>query len=180
MLDRAFDAVWVLITANDGRHKATSPNPVAVIGRLKPGTTPRQAEADLSGLQQELSRRFNEDPPNSGVLVTGLQRDNTRTVGSSLLLLLGGVGVLLIMACVNAGSLIVGRNSRRLTEFAVRVALGCSLPRLLQQLTTEVLVLFGLGALWASSLRLAAFEHSLQRIRLACCRPAEWQSTELC
>ena len=146
VLDRAFDdAVWVLISANDARHKATSPTPVAVIGRVKPGATPEQAEADLSGLQQELSRRFNDDLPNSGVLVTGLQRDNTRTVGSSLLLLLGGVGVLLIMACVNAGSLIVGRNSRRLTEFAVRVALGCSVPRLLQQLTTEVLVLFGLG-----------------------------------
>ena len=146
VLDRAFDdAVWVLITVNDARHKATSPTPVAVIGRVKPGTTPEQAEADLSGLQQELSRRFNDDPPNSGVLVTGLQRDNTRTVGSTLLLLLGGVGVLLIMACVNAGSLIVGRNSRRVTEFAVRVALGCSVPRLLQQLTTEVLVLFGLG-----------------------------------
>lgn len=146
VLDRAFDnAVWVLITANDGRHKATSPTPVAVIGRLNPGTTSKQAEADLSGLQQELSRRFSDYLPNSGVLVTRLQEDNTRTVRSSLLLLLGGVGVLLIMACVNAGSLIVGRNSRRHTEFAVRVALGCSVRRLLQQLTTEILVLFGLG-----------------------------------
>jgi hypothetical protein len=67
VLDRAFDnAVWVLITANDARHKATSPTPVAVIGRLKPGATPEQAEADLSGLQQELSCRFDDDPPNSG------------------------------------------------------------------------------------------------------------------
>lgn len=146
VLDRAFDdAVWVLITANDARHKATSPTPVAVIGRVKPGTTPEQAEADLNGLQQELNHRFSDYPPNFGVLVAGLQQDNTRTVRGSLLLLLGGVGVLLIMACVNAGSLIVGRNSRRHAEFAVRVALGCSVPRLLQQLTTEVLVLFGLG-----------------------------------
>jgi putative ABC transport system permease protein len=146
VLDRPFDdAVWVLITANDARHKATSPTPVAVIGRIKPAITPEQAEADLSNLQQELSRRFSDYPPNFGVLVTGLQQDNTRTVRSSLLLLLGGVGVLLIMACVNAGSLIVGRNSRRHAEFAVRTALGCSAPRLLQQLTTEVLVLFVFG-----------------------------------
>src|SRR5215470_246788 len=41
VLDRAFDnAVWVLMTANDARHKATSPTPVAVIGRMKPGTRP--------------------------------------------------------------------------------------------------------------------------------------------
>lgn len=146
VLDRAFDdAVWVLITANDARHTKTSPTPVAVIGRLRPGITPQQAEADLSGLQQALSHQFTDYPPNSGVLVTGLQQDNTRTVRSSLLLLFGMVGVLLVMACVNAGSLIVGRNSRRHGEFAVRVALGCSVPRLLQQLTTEVLVLFALG-----------------------------------
>src|SRR5215471_1041802 len=75
VLDRAFDnAVWVLMTANDARHKATSPTPVAVIGRLRPGTTPEQAEADLSGLQQELSRRFNDYPPNSGVQVTEIGR----------------------------------------------------------------------------------------------------------
>ena len=146
VLDRPFDdAVWVLIRANDARHKATSPTPVAVIGRVKPGVTPEQAEADLSGLQQELSRRFTDYPPSFGVLVTGLQQDNTRTVRSSLLLLLGGVGLLLIMACVNAGSLIVGRNARRQTEFAVRVALGCRVLRMLQQLTAEVLVLFALG-----------------------------------
>jgi hypothetical protein len=43
VLDRAFDnAVWVLITANDPRHKETSPTPVAVIGRMKPGTSPEQ------------------------------------------------------------------------------------------------------------------------------------------
>jgi len=146
VLDRPFeDSVWVLITANDVRHRATSPTPVAVIGRLRPGVTPEQAEADLGGMQQELGHRFSDYPPNSGVLVTGLQQDNTRTVRRSLWLLLGGVGVLLIMASVNAGSLILGRNSRRQTEFAVRVALGCSLRRLLEQLTTEVLVLFTLG-----------------------------------
>ena len=146
VLDRTFDhAVWVLITANDVRHTGISPTPVAVIGRMRPGVTPDQAEADLSGLQHELSRKFTDYPPDFGLLVTGLQQDNTRTVRSSLLLLLGGVGVLLIMACVNAGSLIVGRNSRRHTEFAVRSALGCSVSRLLQQVTTEVLVLFALG-----------------------------------
>jgi predicted permease len=95
-------------------------------------------------LQQQLRRQFSDYPAESGVLVTGLRQDNTRTVRSSLLLL-GGVVLLLIMACVNAGSLIVGRDTRRHTEFAVRIALGCSVPRLLQQLTTEVLVLFGLG-----------------------------------
>jgi putative ABC transport system permease protein len=50
-----------------------------------------------------------------------------------------------MIACVNAGSLIVGRNSQRSAEFGVRVALGCSVSRLLQQLTIEILVVFAFG-----------------------------------
>lgn len=143
VLDRPFEtAVWTLIEANDSARNATSPAPVALIARLKPGITASQAEADLSAMEPELNRRFKGYPPGVGVLVTGLQQDNTRTVRSSLLILLAAVGVLLLIACVNAGSLIVGRNSQRAGEFAVRVALGCSRARLFQQITLEVLGVF--------------------------------------
>lgn len=146
ILDRSFEHdVWVLITASNPAHTATSTTPVAVIGRLKSGVTPAQAEADITGMQRELNTRFHDYPPNFGVLVTGLQEDNTRAVRASLLLLFAAVGVLLLIACVNASSLILGRNARRETEFAVRAALGCSVRRLLQQLTTEVLVIFVIG-----------------------------------
>jgi putative ABC transport system permease protein len=64
------------------------------------------------------------------------------------------VAVLLLIACVNAGSLIVGRNSHRAGEFAVRVSLGCSPARLLQQITLEVLALFVLAGV--AGLALAA------------------------
>ncbi len=148
VLDRPFEtAVWTLIEANDPGHNATSPAPVALIGRLKPGTTMAQAESDLSAMQTELNRRFQGYPPNVGVLVVGLQQDNTRTIRKSLLFLFAGAGVLLLIACVNAGSLIVGRNSHRASEFAVRVALGCSPLRLLQQITLEIIVLFLLAGL---------------------------------
>jgi predicted permease len=118
-----------------------------VIGRLKPGATTAQAEADLSAMQNELSRRYKGYPPGVGILVAGLQQDNTRTIRGSLWFLLGVAGVLLLIACVNAGSLIVGRNSHRAAEFAVRVALGCCPARLLQQITLEILVLFVLAGL---------------------------------
>ena len=143
VLDRQFEtAVWTLIGANDPSRNASSPAPVALIGRLKPGVTAAQAEADLSAMQNELNRRFKGYPPGVGVLVAGLQQDNTRTIRGSLWFLLAAVGVLLLIACVNAGSLIVGRNSHRAGEFAVRVALGCSRGRLLQQITVEVLTVF--------------------------------------
>lgn len=143
VLDRPFEtAVWTLIEANDPGHNTASPAPVALIGRLKPGATTAQAESDLGAMEDELNRRFKGYPPDFGILVTGLQQDNTRTIRTSLLFLFAAAGVLLLIACVNAGSLIVGRNSHRAGEFAVRVALGCSPMRLLQQITLEILALF--------------------------------------
>jgi predicted permease len=148
VLERPFEtAVWTVITENDSRYNATEPSPVAVIGRLKPGVSISQAEADLWALQSPLNRQFSDEPEGSGVLVENLQQDNTRTIRGSLLLLFGAVSVLLLIACVNTGSLILGRNAQRAKEFAVRVALGCGIRRLLQQLTAEILTIFVLGGL---------------------------------
>jgi predicted permease len=148
VLDRAFEtAVWRVIKAGDERYNSNSPSPVAVIGRLRKGVTAAQAEADLSALQAQLDRQSPDGLviKDSGILVANLQEDNTRTIRSSLWLLLGAAGVLLIIACVNTGSLILGRNARRSREFAVRMALGCGAGRLLRQLTVEILTIFILG-----------------------------------
>lgn len=148
VLDRTFETdLWTVITDDDKRYSATTPSPVAVIGRLQNGISVTQAEADLSALQSQLNRQFSDEPEGSGVLVENLQQDNTRTVRSSLLLLFAAVTVLLAIACVNAGSLILGRNAQRAEEFAVRLALGCGTGRLLQQLTVEILTIFVLGGL---------------------------------
>ncbi len=148
VLDRPFETdALTVITDNDLRYSATQSSPVAVIGRLKRGASAAQAEADLSALQAQLNRQFSDEPADSGVLVETLQHDNTRTIRSSLLLLFGAVSVLLLIACVNTGSLILGRNAQRAKEFAVRVALGCSTKRLLQQLTAETLTIFVFGGL---------------------------------
>ncbi|MBV9435553.1 MAG: ABC transporter permease [Acidobacteria bacterium] len=156
LLDRPFEtAVWTVITNDDKNYNAASPAPVSVLGRLQPGITVEQAQEQLSSLQQELNRRFRDEPENSGVLVVSLQEDNTRTIRSSLLLLFGAVVVLLVIACVNTGSLILGRNAQRAKEFAVRVALGSGIGRLLQQLTVEILVLFLLGGLAGLALAFA-------------------------
>jgi predicted permease len=146
VLDRPFEtAIWTLITSDDVRYNAATPSPVAVIGRLKKDVTVAQTESELSTLQSQLNRQFSDEPNDSGILVENLQEDNTRTIRSSLLLLLGAVCVLLLIACVNTGSLILGRSAQRGKEFVVRVALGCSRRRLLQQLTVEILTIFVLG-----------------------------------
>ena len=146
VLDRAFETdVWVLIRHNDANYSPTAFSPVAVIGRLKNGVTAAQAQGDLSTLQARLDSQFSDEPQDSGVLVVDLQQDNARTIRSSLLLLFGAVGVLLLIACVNTASLTLGRNAQRAGEFAVRVSLGCGTRRLLRQLTAETLTIFVFG-----------------------------------
>jgi len=148
ILDRPFETdAWTLLTRSDTIYTTTAASPVAVIGRLKDKFTAEQAEADLANIQKQLDHDFSDEPRNSGVLVANLQRDNTRTIRSSLLLIFGAVGVMLLVACVNTGSLILGRNAHRAQEFAVRAALGCGTTRLLQQLSAEGLTIFALGGL---------------------------------
>ncbi len=146
VLDRPFEtAVWTVFTGDNADYNAQSPSPVAVIGRLRNGITTAQAQADLSALQTQLNQEFSDEPKDSGVLVVNLQQDNTRTIRTSLWLLFGAAAVLLVIACVNTSSLILGRYAQRAREFAVRVALGCGTRRLLQQLSAEILTIFAIG-----------------------------------
>lgn len=148
VLDQPHDIdVWTLIQAGDPQYKQDSVTAVAIIGRLNPGVTIAQAKSEISMLQAENDRHYPDIPKSTAYLST-LQQDNTREVRASLLVLGGAVGLLLLIACTNTASLIVGRNIQREKEFAIRAALGSSARRLLVQLLVENLVLYGIsGAL---------------------------------
>ena len=148
VLDQPHDIdVWTLIQAGDPQYKQDSVTAVAIIGRLNPGVTIAQAKSEMSLLQMENDRHYPDIPKSTAYLST-LQQDNTREVRASLLVLGGAVGLLLLIACTNTASLIVGRNIQREKEFAIRAALGSSARRLLVQLLVENLVLYGIsGAL---------------------------------
>jgi predicted permease len=135
VLDSPHDVdVWTLIQAGDPEYKQDSVAAIAIIGRLNSGVTLNQARSEIALLQQENDRRYS-DIPKSTALLDGLQQDNTRTVLSSLIVLGSAVGLLLLIACANTASLIVGRNIQREKEFAIRAALGSSARRLLVQFT---------------------------------------------
>ena len=148
VLDQPHDIdVWTLIQAGDPHYKQDSVAAVAIIGRLNPGLTIAQAKSEVSLLQAENDRHY-PDIPKSTAYLSSLQQDNTREVRASLVVLGGAVGLLLLIACTNTASLIVGRNIQREKEFAIRAALGSSTRRLLVQLLVESLVLYGIsGAL---------------------------------
>jgi predicted permease len=122
--------------------------PVCVIGRMRPGVTLEQAKADLQSIGNAIVHdyprafRSRDGGPGSLVLVTLPLRDAIVGTERSLLwLLLGGVGVLLLIACANAAQLLLARAMRRGREVAIRSALGASRLRLIRQFLLEGLVL---------------------------------------
>jgi predicted permease len=160
VLDEPIDRdVWTLIQPADPMYAAGSDAAVGIVGRLRGGVTPDQAQAELNNIRQEMDNQRSPVPEvfvGTATLVAGLRQDNTRLVRSSLLLLAAAIGCVLLIACSNTAALVVGRNSGRRAEFAVRAALGSGSRRLLAQLLAENLVLYLCGALLGLLLAAAA------------------------
>jgi putative ABC transport system permease protein len=118
------------------------------IGRLKAGLTVQQAQAQLDAFVGQLTNDFpNEYPADAGWTVRLLpaREKLVGEVRSTLLILLGAVGVVLLIACVNLANLMLARSLARQREMAIRLALGANRRRLILQLLNESLVLALIG-----------------------------------
>jgi predicted permease len=126
-----------------------------VWARLAPGVSLRQADAELDAIQQNMRKDHPDALIGKGANVFPLQDDLAHDVKSSLYLLLGAVGCLLLIVCLNVASLFVARAASRRTELGIRAALGGSRSRLLAEQITGTLVLSSIGGVFAIFLAFA-------------------------
>jgi predicted permease len=118
---------------------------IQAIGRLKPGITREQANAELKVIADRLARAYPDTDANFTFRVVPLKQQILGDVGFTLYLLAGAVGLVLLIACVNVANLFLARSISRTREFALRAALGASRWRLIKQLLTESLLLSFIG-----------------------------------
>ena len=114
------------------------------MGRLKPGLSLRQAQAQLDALAAQLRSTYPANYPQTvqwGLRLEGLQNELTTRVRPTLSVLMGAVGLVLVIACVNVANLTLARSSSRVREIAVRRALGATRGQLLPQHLVESLVI---------------------------------------
>ncbi|HSE32683.1 MAG TPA: ABC transporter permease [Pyrinomonadaceae bacterium] len=146
-------------TANPGSRGSHF---LSVIGRLKPGVTIEQAQSEMTSLmagwRSEGRAQHLLNPQGHPVIMLGLHEDVVGSARKAVWLLMAAVGFVLLIACVNVANLLLARAESRHREFAVRLALGAGLKRMVRQFVAEGFVLVLIASILGVALAFAGLK----------------------
>lgn len=147
--------IWQRLTWDLARHSRGA-HFMESVARLAPGATVASARRELDALTSRLGGEFTATNRGWDARVVSLHDDVIGSFRPVLFVLLGAVGLLLLIACLNVASLLLARAASRAREIAVRAAIGATRRRLVRQFLTESLLLAAAGAVAGVALAVAA------------------------
>ncbi|HZS04396.1 MAG TPA: ABC transporter permease [Blastocatellia bacterium] len=133
--------LWRPLAPNNDLRQARGAFWLPVIGRLKPGVTRAQAQAEMGVIGDRLEQQYPGANQGYGINVVTMQEQMVGRIRLALLVLLGAVAFVLLIACANVANLLLVRAASRQREIAIRAALGASRWRVVRQLLTESVLL---------------------------------------
>ena len=140
-----FAQMWTPLAWTDQEKAVRGNHNYLVIARLRPGADLKQAQAEMNTISSRLEQQYPADDKGWGAAVRPLQADLVSDVRPALLVLLGAVGFILLIACVNVTNLSLARMFSRHKEIAIRTAMGASSVRIIRQILAESVLLALLG-----------------------------------